>query len=150
MVNPSVNDYIDGRLIASTLEREQLISRVFSIQQKKRLLTEIEFDLFAQSTLNNHEIEIYMFDNESQKNAFIAFYVCKYKILDGAYTPYIQSFLNAPCNLQIYGNESIDSIEIIRVIFQKDICSYYNIEDFSFETNLKNICEDLEKAKNLL
>ena len=130
MVNPSVNDYIDGRLIASTLEREQLISRVFSIQQKKRLLTEIEFDLFAQSTLNNHEIERYMFDNESQKNAFIAFYVCKYKILDGAYTAYIQSFLNAPCNLQIYGNESIASIEIIRVIFQKDICSYYNIEDF--------------------
>lgn len=63
MVNPSVNDYIDGRLIASTLERGQLISRVFSIQQKKRLLTEIEFDLFAQSTLNNHEIERYMFDN---------------------------------------------------------------------------------------
>ena len=59
MVNPSVNDYIDGRLIASTLEREQLISRVFSIQQKKRLLAEIEFDLFAQSTLNNHEIERY-------------------------------------------------------------------------------------------
>lgn len=30
------------------------------------------------------------------------------------------------------------------------VYQYYNIEDFSFETNLKNICEDLEKAKNLL
>lgn len=130
MVNPSVNDYIDGRLIASALEREQLVSRVFSIQQKKRLLTEIEFELFAQSTLNNHEIERYMFDNESQKNAFIAFYACKYKIHDDTYTTYIQSFLNAPCNLRIYGNGSKSSIEIVRVIFQKDICNYYKIGDF--------------------
>lgn len=130
MVNPSVNDYIDGRLMASTLEREQLISRVFSIQQKKRLLTETEFDLFVQSTLKNHEIEKYMFDNESQKNAFVAFYVCKHKIFDVAYVTYIESFLNAPCNLQIYGKESISSIEIVRVIYQKDICSYYNIKDF--------------------
>lgn len=30
------------------------------------------------------------------------------------------------------------------------VYQYYNIEDFSFETNLRNICEDLEKAKNLL
>lgn len=130
MVNPSVNDYIDGRLIASTLEREQLVSRVFSIQQKKRLLTETEFETFAQSTLNNHEIERYMFDNESQKNAFIAFYACKYKIYDDTYTTYVQSFLNAPCNLRIYGKEPISSIEIIRVIFQKDICNYYKIGDF--------------------
>ena len=130
MVNPSVNDYIDGRLIASTLEREQLVSRVFSIQQKKRLLTEIEFELFAQSTLNNHEIERYIFDNESQKNAFIAFYTCKYKIYDATYTTYIQSFLNAPCSFRIYGNEPVSSIEIIRVIFQKDICNFYKIGDF--------------------
>ena len=130
MVNPSVNDYIDGRLTASTLEREQLISRAFSIQQKKRLLTETEFDLFAQSSLRNHDIEKYLFDNEAQKNAFIAFYVCKYKILDDTYMTYIQSFLDAPCYLRIYGNESIYPIDIVRVIFQKDICDYYKIGDF--------------------
>jgi len=130
MVNPSVNDYIDGRLRASALEREQLISRVFSIQQKKRLLTESEFDLFAQSALKNHEIEKYLFDNESQRNAFIAFYVCKYKILDSAYMTYIQSFLNAPCYLRIYGNESISPIDITRIILQEDICDYYKIGEF--------------------
>ena len=130
MVNPSVNDYIDGRLIASTLEREQLISRTFSIQQKKRLLTESEFDLFAQSTLNNNAIEKYQFDNELQKNAFVAFYISKYKIFDEAYITYIQSFLNTPYYLKIYGNESIPTIDIVRVILQEDICNYYKIEEF--------------------
>lgn len=51
MVNPSVNDYIDGRMSASALEKQQLIDRVFSIQQKKRLLPESEFDVFVQSAL---------------------------------------------------------------------------------------------------
>ena len=130
MVNPSVNDYIDGRLFASTLERDQLISRVFSIQQKKRLLTESEFDVFAQSTLKNNAVEQYLFDNELQKNAFISFYVCKYKILNDAYTPYIHSFLDTPHYLRIYGNEAIAPIDITKMILQEDICNFYRIGDF--------------------
>lgn len=130
MVNPSVNDYIDGRMSASALEKQQLIDRVFSIQQKKRLLSESEFDVFVQSTLKSHEIEKYLFDSEDQKNAFIAFYICKYKIYDDAYTTYIQAFLNVPRYLRIYGNESITPIEIFREVLQNDICEFYKIGEF--------------------
>ena len=142
MVNPSVNDYLDGRLNASALERQQLIDRVCSVQQKKRLLPQSDFDAFVQSALKNHELESYLFDSESQKNSFIAFYVCKYKILDAAYTPHIHSYLNTPSYFRIYGNESVYPIEIFRVIFQKDICEFYGIGEF-----LTSEC-DLEQMLN--
>ena len=130
MVNPSVNDYLDGRLNASVLERQQLIDCVFSIQQKKRLLNESEFETFVKTALKNHAIESYLFDSTSQKNALVAFYVCKYKILDRTYTPFIQAFLNDPKYLRIYGKESIKPIEILREILQRDICEFYKIGDF--------------------
>ena len=130
MVNPSVNDYLDGRLNASVLERQQLIDGVFSIQQKKRLFSESEFEAFVETTLKNHEIERYLFDSTSQKNAFVAFYVCKYKILDSVYTPFIQDFLNDPKHLHIYGKEAITPIEIIRKVLQSNNCKFYKIGDF--------------------
>ena len=142
MVNPSVNDYLDGRLNASALERQQLIDRACSIQQKKRLLPPSDFDEFVQTALINHEIESYLFDSEKQKIALIAFYVCKYKIFDAAYAPYIRSYLNAPSHLRIYGNESVFPIRISRAILQEDICTFYGIGDF-----LTSKC-DLEQMLN--
>lgn len=130
MVNPSVNDYLDGRLHASPLERQQLIDRVPSIQQKKRLLSEREFKTFVETTLKSCNIGRYLFDNESQKNSFVAFYVCKYKIFDIAYMPFIQAFLNDPKYLCIYGKETIAPIEIFREVFQRDICDFYEIGEF--------------------
>ena len=127
MINPSVNDYLDGRLNSSLLEKQQLIGNSFSIQQKKRLLSESEFNIFALTAIKNHEIENYLFFSELQKNAFVSHYVCKYKILDDAYTSYIQDFLTFPKTLHIYGNISIPPIEIFRLIFGKDVCDFYKI-----------------------
>ena len=130
MINPSVNDYIDGCMNASSSAREELINYSFHIQQKKRLLSEREFDIFVKSALENHEIEKYWFDSDSQRNAFITFYVNKYKIFDNIYTTYIQSFLATPCNLCIYGNETITKIDIYRIVLEKDICNFYQIREF--------------------
>lgn len=130
MVNPSVNDYIDGRLNASRLERNQLINSVVSIQQKKRLLSEVEFDSFVKSAFDSHEIDSYQFDSELQKNAFVTFYICKYKMCDASYTNYVHDFLNNPYMLHIYGNESISAMKIFREVFQPDICEFYKIADF--------------------
>ena len=39
MVNPSVNDYLDGRLASSAMERKKLVDNAFFIRQKKRLIS---------------------------------------------------------------------------------------------------------------
>ena len=130
MVNPSVNDYIDGRLTASALERAQLVEHVFSIQQKKRLLSDEEFDTFVKSALESHEIEKYLFDSETQKNTFIAYYICTNKIYDDFYTDYIKKFLNDPHSICVYGKETIYPIAIAKAILQQDIIDYYKIGDF--------------------
>ena len=130
MINPSVNDYLDGRLNSSPLEKRQLIDYSFSIQQKKRLLSESEFDSFALTAIKNHEIEDYLFLDESQKNAFVSYYICKYKVLDDVYTSYIRDYLAFPRLLHIYGNTIIRPIEIFKLIFSKEICDFYKIGDY--------------------
>lgn len=130
MINPSVNDYLDGRLNSSFLEKQQLIDNSYSIQQKKRLLSENEFDNFVLAALNSHNIEKYQFFSETQKYALVSYYVCKYKIFDDVYASYIQSYINYPRPLRVYGNTSILPIEIFRLIFNKDICDFYNIRDY--------------------
>lgn len=130
MINPSVNDYLDGHLNSSPLEKQQLIDGSFSIQQKKRLLFESEFDRFALTAVKNHEIENYLFLDESQKNAFVSYYVCKYKVLDDLYTSYIRKFLAYPRSLHIYGNIIIHPIEIFKLIFRIDIFDFYKLGDY--------------------
>lgn len=130
MINPSVNDYLDGRLNLSPLEKQQLIDYSFSIQQKKRLLSESEFDSFALTAIKKHEIENYLFLDGSQKNAFVSYYICKYKVLDGVYISYIRDFLAFPISLHIYGNTIIRPIEIFKLIFSIDIFDFYKIGDY--------------------
>ena len=130
MINPSVNDYLDGRLNSSILEKQQLIDNSFSIQQKKRLLSEDEFESFVLAAISNHEIEKYLFSSEWQKNAFISYYVSKYKVFDLVYTSYIQGYLAFPRPLHIYGNTSIFPVEIFRLLFSNDICDFYKIGDY--------------------
>ena len=145
MINPSVNDYLDGRLKSSALEKQQLIEKSLSIQQKKRLLSENEFDAFALSALSKHEVRNYLFANDSQKNAFVSYYVGKYKLLDDLYTCNILSYLSCPDSLHIYGNASIHPIDIIRLIFDNDICDYYKIKDYIVnESNLDKLLNALD------
>ena len=133
MVNPSINDYLDGRLRDSPLEKKQLIGHAFSIQQKKRLLSEEEFDEFAITVLREHEIEQYLFDTQAQKDAFISYYVCSHKVFDAIYRANLISFLNNPVSLHIYGKSTIMSIEIFRLLFKEEICKYYNIGERLYE-----------------
>ena len=130
MINPSVNDYLDGRLNSSPLEKQQLIDNSFSIQQKKRLLSESEFNSFGLTTIQNHELEKYLFENETQKNAFVSYYVCKNKVFDKNYTSYIYDYLSSPSSLNIYGNTSISAVGIFRWIFRNDVCDFYKIGNY--------------------
>lgn len=130
MINPSVNDYLDGRLNSSALEKQQLIENSFSIQQKMRLLSEGEFESFALRTIINHETGKYLFTSEWQKEIFISYYVGKYKVLDHVYAPYIQAFLSCPGPLHILDHTQILPIEIISLLFNKDTCDFYKIGDY--------------------
>ena len=130
MVNPSVNDYIDGRLSASVLERNQLVKSVKSIQQKRRLLNDNDFDIFVESILKCHEVEKYRFATESQKDVFVTFYLGKYSIFDRQYVDRIQAFLKSPQRLFIGDKEVASLIDIFRKILEKDFCEFYGIREF--------------------
>ena len=150
MVNPSVNDYLDGRMNESVLEKQQLIDRAFSIQQKKRLLSENEFEVFIETALKNYTIEQYWFDSKEQKDAIITLYSCKHKIFDMKYWPNIKAYLNAPCSLHIYGQKLISIKEILTIVLQNDVCEFYEIAklfDISILDNLLGLFYLEEKVE---
>lgn len=145
MVNPSVNDYIDGRLSASVLEREQLVASARTIQQKRRLLNDSEFDIFVESIIKYHEVGKYLFTTESQKSVFVTFYLSKYAIFDGLYIERIQAFFKSPQSLFIGDKEVASLIDIFRNILQKDFCEFYGIREFLMkECSLEQIFELFE------
>lgn len=130
MVNPSVNDYIDGRLKESAIERRQLIDSVVTIKQKKRLMSESEFNMFMKSAIENHTIGNYLFESEEQKNAFIAFYIRMYNIYDEVYTDDVHAFINKPCRIYPYKTGYILPVENFKGIICEDICKFYKVAEF--------------------
>lgn len=140
MINPSVNDYLDGRLKSSDWEKQQLIKNAVSIQQKRRLMSDYEFNNFIITEIKNRQIQNYIFNDEEQRNSLIAYYIGKYKILDLAYSSAIYAYLNNPSPLRIYDNLHIKTIDIIKLLFDNELCKIYKIDDLILDyTVLDNI-----------
>lgn len=135
MVNPSINDYLDGRMAESHLEKQMLIDNSYSVQQKERLLSENEFDEFVLTLLINNKLDDYLFNSEEEKETIVAYYVGKYKILNPIYYPYILNYLLNPRVLKIYGNTRIPYFRIIKPLFDENVCNFYKLKDFVYDIN---------------
>ncbi len=130
MVNPSINDFLDGFLNSNIREKYKLIDQACCIQQMRRLLNEDDFNEFVQSSLRKHEIEKYIFECKEEKNAFVSYYVCRYKIFDKEYTPYIRKFINKPVSWRHLSRVPLDPIVVCRFIFENDTCRFYEIDEY--------------------
>lgn len=139
MVNPSVNDYLDGFLKENLLEREMLIKNATHIQQIKRLMTNSEYEEWGQTVIKEHTINNIDFINKGQKNAIITYFISKYGILDTEYSDIINEFLLNPFNVIYRVHVDISVKDIIELLFNDEkTLEFYNIVSYlSLPNNLK-------------
>ncbi len=143
MANPSVNDYLDGRLKEYAVERQVLIKNATHIQQIKRLLTDSEYETWGQTAVKNYTINHFEFKDNKQKNAIITYFVSEYGILDTYYLAIIHEFLLNPSDINFRGYADTSAKDIIKTLFKdKRLLDFYCIvSHLSIADNLDTFYE---------
>ncbi len=136
MVNPSVNDYLDGRMRDFSAERQLLVSRSLYVQQICRLLSQQELAEYIGETLRNKNINNLSFNSEKEKNAFVTFFVAKNSICDFEYNKNIKGFISNPTSYLMIGGKFISSvIGVFEELLKEPIYSYYKIKETLLTNN---------------
>ncbi len=146
MANPSVNDYLDGRLKENAVERQVLIKNATHIQQIKRLLTDSEYETWGQAAVKNYTINNFEFKDNKQKNAIITYFVSEYGILDTYYLAIIHEFLLNPSDINFRGYADTSAKDIIKTLFKdKRLIDFYCIvSHLSTDDNLDTFYEHFD------
>ena len=125
--NPSINDFLSNYLEQNTPEMEELIETCMSVQQMKRLLSDEEYKTKLSNLFNDKSILNFFFDDDEQKAAFITYYVASNQIKDLSFKPYISDYLYNLNQVKIFERERIYPINILKMLLQKDICMFYEV-----------------------
>lgn len=135
MANPSINDYLDGRLKENATEKNILISNAIHIWQFKRLMTNREFEDWAVSLIISHQDNNVIFENENQKKAFVANYIAKGKVCDIYFRETVHSYLLNPCHF-IIARETIRSLTcVIKGLLDDKLYEFYDIKTLLMEND---------------
>ncbi len=145
VVNPSVNDYLDGRMKENPLERQSIIENAAHIQQLTRLFSEKEFEDFIKKVLETHRIDDYYFESKQDKITFIAYYVSALEIFDKKYTEYLQSYLSRPTHLHLKEYKMVFSVSLTKTVLSPKIRDFYQLDSFIIANDLtKTLIEEYD------
>jgi GTPase SAR1 family protein len=128
MSNPSVNDYLGTRLSKNSLERDDLVGGAASVRQLKRLFNEDDFERELERILRNGTIPTYIFEDEGEKRAFIAYCVADKKILDSRYKEFVFAYLKNMKDVNIYEKEVVLSATVFQNLLDEDVCKFYGVD----------------------
>ncbi len=135
VLNPSINDYIEGRLKENVIERQTIIKNSLYITQLQRVLTSDEFYKEAIILLTTHKLDKLFFESTSQKHALMVYCIAKGKICDLRYKDIIFSYLKNPDVLAIKQILKMPLNIIIRELFNDKLYEFYGINEFLIEQN---------------
>ena len=153
VVNPSVNDYLDSRMQENPLEKRAIVETAYSIQQFDRLLSKTDFEYFVEGAIKNNRIHLYLFDDEKQKLAFIAYHIGKLNIFNEHYLQLLRLYLTSPSHLYFKGHLYIKAEKIIQALLSKDMLQNYRFDEFIVESkNIKQLLKfcDLDEMIGLI
>lgn len=128
MVNPSVNDYLRGRLESNSAEKQEMLNYATTLTQYERLMSLEEFDQFIIEHLKNNTLDEIEFDTQTQKYTLATFYIGKYNIQNIGLKRYILQYLNEP--EQFVSSYSLADVPSITIkLINKATIGFYNLTD---------------------
>ena len=129
VANPSINDYLRGRLKLNNYERNYLIERAFHYYQIKQLLSYKEYNDWIEVNVTNQNIKKYEFKDEGEKNRIIATIIAKKHIKEYSYKQNIIDFifLNQNLKFEKYPWYNIDKIKL--EFLSEDLYDFYNLKN---------------------
>lgn len=130
MQNPSINDFLNGRMRENPIEKEELIKSICTVQQMW-LLTPRDYSSYAIELLKTGKIHDFYFTNSKSKQAFVSWCILKEKVCLEEYKSMFWEFLSSPDPTYFHNlpGDLAPNGWTERIREQK-IWSYYDLESF--------------------
>lgn len=138
VVNPSVNDYLNMRMVNNPIEKEEIKKSIISIPQFKRLYDEKTYKLRINEHVENLSILDFAFESECQRCAYITFQICETQILNERYKPIIQSYLEEIDDIDNYEKTKISLVNTLRKLTVNPIYDFYNVSEIISDPSILN------------
>lgn len=137
VVNPSVNDFLRARLSEQSAETDDLFASLCHIQQMIQMLSILDFEKWSREVVKAHKVNYYIFDDESQRRAFIVYNITKNNICDSIYQKDVMNYLTHPSGLYYYRKVLESSApELFTGLLQEELYEYYHVSEFIYEGDL--------------
>ena len=145
VLNPSINDYIEGRLKENEVEKQAILRNSLYITQLQRILVPDDFYQEMITLVANHQLDNLLFESTSQKHTLIAYCIAKGKICDLRYKNTIFSYLKNPTDFTTKQIIKRPLNIIIRELFNDKLYEFYGIHEFLIEHNgIQDMLSSLE------
>lgn len=140
VLNPSVNDYLRGYLKSNDPERQDIIENITESIQLKRMLDNKDEKL--NDMLNNGYVLRLNYNDSTSKIYTILSYICEKDITSHYYVEIIESFMNDLSYREI--EDCLTTSQIIIKLFQEPLFSYYNIDTYFEENNIRKFFDSMD------
>ena len=131
VVNPSVNDYLKARLSEQSAELDDLFASLCHIQQMLQMLSILEFEKWGREIVKAHKVDDYIFDDESQKIAFVVYIITEYNICDSFYQKKVLYYLTHPSGLcYVRRLTEASAPELLLGLLKEELYEYFHVSEF--------------------
>ncbi len=140
VLNPSVNDYLKGYMESNDLERQNIIENITEYIQLKRMVDDKNKRI--NKILSNGDILKLNYNDSITKIYIILSHICEKDIVNPYYTEIIESFMNNLSYREI--EDCLTTNQIMLKLFQEPLFSYYNIDTYFQEDNIRNFFDSMD------
>lgn len=135
MYNPSVNDFLDGRVSVGSLEHSELVQSICTFEQL-RLLPEKERFHYISGILKSGAIENFIFPSLAYKNAVIGHSILASRLLLPQYRPTLLAYLADTHRLNHIRLTPLPTdINLAEAVLLPDIWEFYELKTFFEDGN---------------
>jgi len=140
LMNPSINDFLKAHLQSNSIEYDDLVKSICSMEQIARLFPNVPMQdmILNYFTVDNGFSLI--FPDEETKTATTVWVIANKLICAEQYKETIEHYLLNPTDINIPGSSQISADTILRMLLSEKLSSYYGLIDFLLlEDNLERL-----------
>ena len=150
--NPSVNDFLANELKRNNLLKATIIENSHSVRQLKRLMINDDYNIRISKLFEDRKILSFTFENESQKEGFIAVWCILNNVYDLHYSDYITKYVFNIRPVDMYEKDIVNPSELLDKLLSKDFAIFYKIDKLFTENKLESIVgtQELKDMINII
>lgn len=135
MQNPSINDFLDGRLLNNNVERTELLSSICMVNQL-RLFPEADRIPYVVNLLQTDRIDQFIFPEPQDRSAVIGHCILASGLCMDVYRPeFLDYLMHRRYSSFLFYSSLPGGFDIRKQILESEIWNYYDLKTFFEESD---------------